>query len=440
MLTIVLGLLVFSVLVVFHEFGHFWVARRMGVRVERFSIGFGPVVASKTINGVQYAISAFPLGGYVKMAGDDPRNRDAMNQGDFFAAAWWRRILIAVGGPGANFVLAVILSIVLAWVGIRVPDAPNIVGGVEPPAAEAGFLVGDVIIETGGRQVASRSDFFLGIGDVEGDIAVVVSRSSGTVNLTLPADRLDDIAGALSFPLPAQIGEVVNGTPAYRSGLEGDDLITAIDGETVAAWSDLTRIIHAAPGREITLDVARGDHAFQIQITPMSQEVDGRTIGMIGISPAGGGTFLIQYRGLEGVTRGWSAALETVSLTYSGIARLVTDSSTLSQISGPVAIIEASGNAAKAGLDRLINLAVVLNVALMVFNLLPIPILDGGMIMLSAWEGIRRRPVGGRGLAVYQGIGMAVIGTLLIFVLINDPLRMVQRQRAIDRISQTSSP
>ena len=146
------------------------------------------------------------------------------------------------------------------------------------------------------------------------------------------------------------------------------------------------------------------------------------------------GHYVVRLGFSEGIVQGARSAVGTVGLMIEGIASLFSDVSNLSQIAGPVAIVQASGNAARAGVDRLLDRAILFSVALMVFNLLPIPILDGGMVMLSLLEGIRRRPIGERGLAVYQGIGIAVMGTLLFFVLINDPLRLLQRHNALGRI------
>jgi regulator of sigma E protease len=150
-------------------------------------------------------------------------------------------------------------------------------------------------------------------------------------------------------------------------------------------------------------------------------------------------SYRVQYTGWEGARRGVASTVDMVGLYYTFFWGLVTDfSQSISQVSGPVAIIQATGDAAQRGLDQLLSLAVMLNVALMVFNLLPIPVLDGGMVMLSVIEGIRRRPMADRGLTVYQGVGLSIIGALLIFVLINDPMRIVKRQQAVDRV--TSSP
>ncbi|NNF08366.1 MAG: hypothetical protein HKN21_16515, partial [Candidatus Eisenbacteria bacterium] len=165
-------------------------------------------------------------------------------------------------------------------------------------------------------------------------------------------------------------------------------------------------------------------------------ENNGEVTGRLGIGATSEQTFTRRFGAWEGVKVGTRAALLAVGMTFQSIGSLVTGGASLSQVSGPVAIIQASGAAAKAGVDALLNFALYISVALMVFNLLPIPILDGGMVVLSTLEGLRRRPVGERGLAVYQGIGMAVIGTLLIFVLINDPHRIWKRHTAMDRATE----
>ena len=442
MTTIVLGLVVFSVLVIFHELGHFLVARRLGIRVERFSIGFGPVVFSRKHDGVQYAISAFPLGGYVKMGGDDPRRRENLRPGDFFASAWWRRVLVALAGPGANLVVAVLLSIVLMWVGIHLPDAPNQVGEVTAAslADSLGFAPGDRVVAVDGEAVGSLQAVYDRLGKVaeagnpEDPVPVTIEREGERVTVEIPRRRLFQAFEGLRFPIPAVVGEVVMATPAYKAGLAVGDRIVAINEEPVESWSDMVRIISSHPGEEITLRVEREGRVLNLAVTPMEETMDGKKVGRIGIAPASGQTYIVRFGFLPGIVRGTLGALDMTVRTVSGIATVFSSPSHLSQLSGPVAIIQASGDAAKAGWDRLLNFGVLISVALMVFNLLPIPILDGGMVLLAVLEAVRGRPMGDKGLAIYQGIGMAVLGTLLLFVLINDPLRILQRRSAMGRL------
>ena len=442
MVTVILGLLVFSVLVICHELGHFWVARRLGIRVERFSVGFGPVVFSRVRDGVQYAVSAFPLGGYVKMGGDDPRQRENLRPGDFFASAWWRRVLVALAGPGANFVVAIVLSIALMWVGVRLPDAPNLVGGVTAGSAadSLGLAAGDRVTALDGVEVGSLQAIYDRLGTVleagaaDDPVELRVDREGVVHTFVLPRARLLDAVQGLEFPIAAQVGEVITATPAYKAGLSAGDRILAIDGETIENWSDMTRRITASPGVEIILTIQRGDRTLDLPITPLSETMDGETVGRIGIAPASPDTYLIRFGFTDGIVQGTRGALDMVGRTLGGIVSVFSSPSNLTQLSGPVAIIQASGDAAKAGWDRLLNFGVLISVALMVFNLLPIPILDGGMVFLSVLEAVRGRPVGDKGLMIYQGIGMAVLGTLLVFVLINDPLRILQRRSALGRI------
>jgi regulator of sigma E protease len=436
-------LLVLSVLVVFHEAGHFWVARWMGVRVERFSIGFGPVILSRRRGGVEYALSAFPLGGYVKMGGDDPRSRENLKPGDFFYAAWWRRVVIALAGPGANFVLAIVLSIALLWMGVHLPDAPNRIGEVTAgsSADSLGLTVGDRIVAVNETPVASLQSILQELGKVQvGDktftepVLLSVDRSGSTHEIDVPAHAVISTFQAVRFPVPAVVGEVVDGTPAYRGGMVVGDKILAVAGEPIENFSDLQRIVQANPGEELVFDLDRDGREIQITITPFTDTSGDEPVGKIGIAAESVGTYLVRLGFAEGIVQGTRSAVATVGLMFRGIASLFSNVSNLSQIAGPVAIIKASGDAAQAGLDRLLDRAILFSIALMVFNLLPIPILDGGMVVLSLLEGIRRRPVGEKGLAVYQGIGIAVMGTLLIFVLINDPLRILQRRSALGRI------
>ncbi len=446
MTTVIFGLLVFSVLVIFHEAGHFVVARLLKVRVERFSVGFGPVVYSRVKNGVQYAVSAFPLGGYVKMGGDDPRDRSNLKPGDLFAAPWWRRVLIALAGPGANFVLAIALSIVLAWVGIRLPDAPNEIGHVKAGslADSLGLAAGERVAAVDGTSTGSLQAVYEAMGNTldakgkDAPVALTVDGASGGRTVTVPPGRLNDFLKDIDFPLPAQVGEVGLNTPAWQAGLSKGDRILAVNGTPVANWTDMAKEISSRPGEQITLRVDRGGQTFEKEITPAEEKVDGKSVGRIGIAPASPETYTVRFGFGEGIVQGTRGAVSTVVGTAAQIGMLFSSPKNLKQLSGPVAIIQASGDAAKAGWDRLLNLGMVLSVALMVFNLLPIPILDGGMVLLSVLEAVRRRPLGETGLTIYQGIGMAVLGTILLFVLINDPLRLLQRRNALDHIGDIS--
>lgn len=439
MLTVVLGMAVLSVLVVFHEFGHFVVARSLGVRVERFSLGFGPILLSRRLRGVEFALSAFPLGGYVKMGGDDPRHRELLKPGDFFAAAWWRRVLIALAGPGANLVLAVLLSVILLWAGVRVLDFPSRVGTVtEGSLADSlGFAAGDLITAVEGRATASYRAVEQALGEVPAEadvITLAVERSTGTAEIRVHRRRLDDLFRGLEFPVPAVVGEVVTESPAYKAGIAVGDRIVAVGQEPVDNFAELQKIVSASPERGLVFTVARGDRQFEVVIIPYADGRGDKKIGRIGITPASAGTFLIRRGFSDAVVEGPVLALAATGRMLSQIGLLFSDVSNLHQLSGPVAIIQASGDAAKAGLDRLLEIAVQLSLALMVFNLLPIPILDGGMIVLSVVEAVRRRPAGERGLAFYQGIGLAVMGSLLAFVVVKDFWQILQRWIALGRV------
>lgn len=436
-ITVVLGLLVLSVLVIIHELGHFWVGRRLGVRIERFSIGFGPVIFShRDKHDVEWAVSALPLGGYVKFGGDDPRDRSSLKSGDFFAASWWRRVLIALAGPGANFVLAIVLSIALLWIGVRVPDMPSVVGNVTAGsmADSLGIAHGSRLVAVNDVPVSTVNGLSVELEKAPGEaVALTVQDDSGTRELALPAGGTEGFFRGISFLVPAEVGEVVIGTPAYKAGMVVGDRIVAVDGEPVETFNDLVQVVSASPDKELVFTVERGGNRIELPITPFADATQGEPVGRIGITAASTDTYLVRMGFSEGLVTGTQGAVRMVGVMMNGIFSMFSNPSNLSQVSGPVAIIQGSGDAAQAGIDRLLSWAAQISIALMVFNLLPIPILDGGMVVLSLIEGIRRRPLGATGLNVYQGIGMVVMGSLLVFVLINDPLRILQRRLALGR-------
>jgi regulator of sigma E protease len=375
------------------------------------------------------------------MQGDDPRHRETLKRGDLFAASWWRRVFIALAGPGANFVFAIILSVVLLWVGIQVPDAPNVVGTVTAGglADSLGFRSGDEIVAVDDGTVTTLKGVYDRLPSAE-ELAVAgdplrfrVSRGAVEEEILVPPARLSDLFGELVFPRPAVVGEVAIGLPAYKAGIVVGDRVVAIDDTPVINFSDLQTLVQASPGQEIVITVEREDRTVKIPITPATDTRGGEPVGMIGITASHSGSYVVRLGIWDGLREGPRSTVRLVGAVFGHIGSLFSNPSNVSQITGPVGIIQASGEAAQAGPDRLINMAILISVALMVFNLLPIPILDGGMVVLSLLEAVRRKPVGEKGLALYQGIGIAVMGTLLIFVLINDPLRILQRHNALGR-------
>ncbi len=436
------GILVFGLVVFIHELGHFLMAKACGVPVERFSVGFGPKLLGFTRGRTEYVIAAIPMGGYVKMAGDEmPEPGEAPDPDTFLGHPWWHRVLIALAGPGANFVLAMVLSITILMVGLRLPDTSNVTGQLDPAstAALAGLRAGDTIVEVDGRPVTSGRGVRTSLlGGEEAprlqhpvDVTVVVDRAGEPVTLRVPAPDLRSFNESLVFFTPAVVGEVISGMPAYVAGVQEGDRILAVDGHEVTEWTDLTELISERGGQGLVLRVEREGRVVDLKVTPMKDQDGKEERGRIGIWPEQK-TFTRKFGVVDAFRYGAMETVDRVALTAKSIAGLFLRPASIGQsISGPIAIIEMSGRAAQRDFSTFVNFIAAISIALMVFNLLPIPILDGGLVVMAVIEGIRRRPVPMGVQAAFQKVGFVLLGSLILFALLNDPLKMIKRNRAI---------
>jgi regulator of sigma E protease len=428
--------------VLIHELGHFLVARLCGVPVDRFSIGFGPKVVGFKRGGTEYVISAVPLGGYVKMAGEEALESDAPPPPDtFLGHPWWHRVLIALAGPGANFVFAFVVLTLLYFTGMSYPDSANIVGrvGAGSVMERVGLVSRDTIVEVAGKPTTRGGEVRLALvgGEAEPlrkhpiDLALVVDRGGTRVPLTVPAAALNALADSLLFYGPPVIGEVVNGTPAYVAGLAAGDRITAIDGEPVDEWLTVLERVSARPGKSTQFTIERGGQTRTISVTPLRQEEGGKEVGRIGVF-AESRTWTARYPLPQSIQYGARQTVDLSAAQFAAIGSLIRHPAGIGQsMSGPLAIMEMTGRAAEKGASDLFRLVALISVALMAFNLLPIPVLDGGLIVMAIAEGIRRRPVPVKVQLLFQQVGLVLLGSLILFVLFNDPLKMIRRSRAL---------
>jgi regulator of sigma E protease len=306
-------------------------------------------------------------------------------------------------------------------------------------AERVGLRERDTIVEVEGRPTSTRREVALALlGGEEApriehpvDVPVTVERDGSRIPVIIPAADLKDVTETMNFYQPAVVGDVVNGMPAYVAGVQEGDRITAINGAPVRDWSDLIGLIAQRAGDKLTLTIDRGGRTVDVNVTPMKQKESGKTVGRIGIWPEYR-EYVQRYPLGEAIVNGTMETLARVGLTASGLVSLFTNPGSIGQsVSGPIAIMEMSGQAAKRGLYYLFNITALISIALMVFNLLPIPILDGGMVVMSIAEGIRRRPVPIRVQAAFQRLGFVLLGSLIVFALLNDPLKMIRRNRAI---------
>ncbi len=436
--TLLMGIVVLGVLVFVHELGHFAGAKALGVRVLKFSLGFGPRLVGFTRRGTDYVISAFPMGGFVKMAGESPEQGESTGAPDeFLSKPWWARLVIAAAGPAMNLVFAFVACSMMYVVGIRYVDFESVVGTVQPSslAAQYGFAEGDRVVRVDGSKVKSWTGFMdkLMASKAESTASVLVDRTGRRVDMEIRlADRAALLKALTPVSSPPVIGSVTVGLPGYERGLKPGDRIISVDGVGVKTWEQLADMIHKRPEKEVSLVIQRNGIRFEQTITPVKQDIKGLgETGFIGISPRATAYGTVRASGAKVVTLGAASTAEMVGQAYSGLLKLLLRPSQIRRsIAGPVTIVQMSGDQARRGLGNLLYFIAFVSVALVVVNLLPIPIMDGGHVLFCVIEGLRGKALSMSKQIVLQRIGLAIVGTLILFSFWVDFARIVQRGRA----------
>lgn len=439
------GVLLLGLVIFVHELGHFLAAKWRRVTVHRFSLGFGPPIVKYQRGDTEYRLGWIPLGGYVQMAGDSVGENGEMpdDPHSFLSHPWYGRLLIAVAGPAANLVTAFVVFVIVGLTGVTTPDYPNQLG-VTPDTSvawQAGLREGDRVVEVGGKPVSSWIGIFLTAADVpaDRDVRLGIQRGDSTFAITLPSDRREPVMSSLRRPSdPPVIGNVITGMPAYKAGIKEGDRIVSVDGAPIAMWSELPRSFDGKANRVVRVEVERGSRRFTLEVTPIDPTggPDGKQ-GRIGIEPPVQGVYLERYGPLESVQIAVRATGGAIANVYGGMWMTFTRPLYYREyLGGPIFIAQAASEQARRGFDAYLQFLAMINIAIMAFNLLPIPVLDGGHIVLALLEAIRRRAISAAGYLRYQKVGLVVVGTLLLLILANDPMRLVQRQRALDRAPQ----
>jgi regulator of sigma E protease len=419
---------VIGVLVFVHEFGHFIAARRIGVRVLKFSLGFGPRIIGFTRGDTEYCVSAIPLGGYVKMAGenaDDPRSG---GPDEFLSKTKWQRFQVLIMGPVMNMALAVVLLAVVLAQGADVPaylDQLPVVGGVEKssPAERAGFRPGDRVLTVSGEEVKTWEDFDVAIGTRPGRaVAVTVVRNDREQALTVTPDREGkfEVGRIGVFPqVHPRVQSVRRGEPADVAGLKTGDVVLAVNGESVQLARQLSEAIGRNPLKPITLSVMRGGQPLEITVTPR-REGD---VGRIGISIANE-LKRIQPGPLGAVWLSVQRNWEFAGLILRTLGGLISGETSPKQLMGPVGIAQLSGESAQEGWISLFALMASISLNLGLLNLLPVPVLDGGHILIMALEGAARRDFSIRVKERMLFAGFVLLMLLMVTVIYNDLTRI----------------
>ena len=438
MISLIAFLIMIGILVTIHEFGHFIFAKMFGVKVEVFSIGFGPPIVRWKGKETVYQIALIPLGGYVKMYGEDSMTepvqgkseKDTLDPRSFAAKPRWQKMLIAFAGPLFNIVLAIILFAAAYMIGIQQPkylNEPVVVGYVEKNsyAEKAGLKPGDKIIAIDGEPVKNWKEFTIKIGMKAGKTVVLdVLRNGKRISVTVkvPENISKDHLG-ISPIIPAKIGTILPNSPAAKAGLQIGDEIIAINGKPIHSWFELVDALsQIKDDKEVTLLVKRNGKIFSVKVKPEYNETLKKYV--IGISPMME-TITVKYGFAEAFEKAIERTKELTVALYKVIKGLVTGEVSIKTLGGPIAIAQFSGQALEAGIATFLFSMAFISLQLGYLNLLPIPVLDGGLILILLIESIIRRPLPEKAKEYLAYIGFALIGTLMIFVIFNDIMRVL---------------
>jgi regulator of sigma E protease len=444
-------LIAVAILVTVHEFGHYLVARWCGVAVQRFSVGFGPVLLNWVgrrgiFKGTEFAISALPLGGYVRMLDTRDSSNGLMDKANqsmaFDRQVLWKRSLIVAAGPLANFALAAALYSVALLMPARELTPVIATPPVASAAYEAGLRGGERVVQIASRDVLHWGDvrwqLLAHLFDTELDIVVESSGIERMYTLRRDAAVLSgaDVSGTrltswgLSFDQPAIVGRVVAGGPADVAGLKAGDRIRSVRGASVRQWSELTQGIQKSPSVPVELLVDRDGVAQAITVTPRVVDSGGVKVGRIDVLPVNpmelGERFVVnEQRSLVGaITEGSSRSVEATWLTVRVLWGMVTGEISLRQVSGPLSMAEGAGATLKQGFSAFVMFLAIVSVSIGVLNLLPVPMLDGGQLLYHLFEAIKGAPLSERVEALGQRIGIGFVTALTALALYNDFLRI----------------
>ena len=445
---VVAAILLLGPLIAIHEFGHYFVARKLGVKVLVYSIGFGPTILKWTSkkSGIQYQLSALPLGGYVKMLDEREENvAEADLPYAFNRQHPWKRIVIVAAGPLINLIFAILLF----WL-LFLPSQEQLntrVGKVlaDTPAAAAQMQVGDKITAIDGTPVTTWEKLNFALVDRVGEtgkILVQAERAGEIKMFSLPIQKFLndqsqsplDVLGFTPYrpQIPAIVSKLSEDGAAIRQGMQEGDQIVAIDGVKMNDWYDVVQVVQASPEKLLKVDVLRNNQVQQLEVMPQGKRDNmGNVSGVLGVQSDPGKIVIpedfkqtIQYSPSEALFMAVDKTGQLSSMILNSIVKMVRGLIGLDNLSGPITIAKVAGQSAEMGWQTFISFMALMSVSLGILNLLPIPMLDGGHLVYYFIELIRGKPVSEQIQLVGLKIGMVLLGSMMLLALFNDIMRL----------------
>ncbi len=425
--TLLAFFIVFGVLVFIHEFGHFFTAKLVGIRVETFSFGYGKRLFGVRRKETDYRVSLVPMGGYVKFLGEGELFADggaaSLPPDHFLAKTRWQRFLVMVMGPVMNLALAVVILTAVGMVGVTVPayqDEKPVIGWIEPgsPAERSGFRLGDEILSLDGEKVGTWGDVEISVGTKpDRDVSVEVRRAGATLRIVMRTEKMTQYAlgyaGFTGFVL-TEVQMVKPGSAADKAGLEPGDIIRAIDGKLVTFY-EFARVIEKSAGRPLALEVERKGRPLSLTVTP---RLEGK-LGVIGIYRQAQ-TVMKKYAFFTAIEQSVKENAKNAFLIIRFLRDLVVGRASTQQLGGPIDIASFSYAALKLGFLAMLSWIGLISLQLGIINLFPVPVFDGGQIFVLAVEAVIRRDLSPKVRQVWMQIGFVIFVFLIVFVILND--------------------
>src|SRR3989338_4253115 len=426
-MTILYFIIALSLLVLVHEFGHFIMAKRAGIRVDEFSIGFGPRLFGFKRGETDYRLCLIPLGGYVKVLGQDPDDEGADDPRSFSQKGIIPRFKILIAGPLMNVLLSLLLMPAVFFIGRDIPryftETPVLLGVQQEVVSQQALKQGDQILAVNGKKVTTWEEVFL-ILVAQKNATLTLQRGSEIFEHQLERSSEEDFFGiepSLFYGGPVMVEEILPDSPAKEAGLQQKDKIQALNGNSLHGSADFTSKVHRSQGGEVKLTIERNGEILEKTLAPrFNPEVQRWLIG-IQVSQTENPPMVLQrYDVKTSLQKGFAENIRLLTLVTSMLKKLVTLEASYKNLGGPIAIAKTSAMAAKSGLSEFLYFLAFLSLQLGILNLLPIPVLDGGHLAFLGLEAVRGKPLPKRTRFVLQQIGFAFLLALMIAATVND--------------------